>query len=436
MSAYQYLSILTALAILTAFLNQYLMKMQTTIAITSGGLLLSVILFIAGHTWWPELQVFAVHLQEGINFPDFVLKGVLGFLLFAGGLGINLQAMRSQKWEIVVLVFVGILISTVLIGIGVWALTALFGMQIPFIYCLLFGALISPTDPIAVLAIVKKLGAPEQIAIQLEGESLFNDGVGLVVFLSIYAVAFSGEEASFGAVSGLFLTEAIGGVLFGALLGMLAHYVIVATHEGPMELAITICVPTAGFAAANLLGVSGALAMVVAGIIIGNWTRTSGFSAESEAFLDHFWELMDEVLNALLFLIIGLAMLAIPYHREQMLVVLLIIPVVLLARFASVGLPYMVFRRFREYHKYSVRILSWGGLRGALALAMAVSIPHGISLGASGELELRDFIVTATYVIVIFSILVQGTTIGPMIEDAKREVAVRSAVRTNNPDNL
>ncbi len=420
MTDYQALCILAAVAFGIAFLSQHIVRMQTTIAITTGALVLSLLMLLLGHTIFPELQAFAVGFLLNIDFPQFVLQGVLGFLLFAGGLGINLQAMRCQKWEITVLVIFGVLVSTVLVAAGVWALCALLGMPIAFIYCLLFGALISPTDPIAVLAIVKKLKAPEQIAIQLEGESLFNDGVGLVIFLSIYAVAFGHEEPSIANISAIFLREAVGGIAFGAVIGILAHYMISATDEGPMELAMTLCVPTAGFAAANLLGVSGALAMVISGIIVGNWTRYSGFSAQSETFLDQFWSLVDEFLNALLFLMIGLAMLVIEFKPEEYLIILFVIPIVLLARFLSVGVPYLAFRRFREYNEYSVRILSWGGLRGALSLAMAVSIPLGVPIAGEGSLELRSVLVAMTYGIVLFSIIVQGSTIAPLINKAKQ----------------
>jgi CPA1 family monovalent cation:H+ antiporter len=420
MSFYQSLCILAAMAFAIAFMNQYIIRMQTTIAITSGALLLSLLMLVMGKTLWPGLQEFAITLLSNIDFEEFVLSGVLGFLLFAGGLGINLEAMHSQKWEIAVLVFFGVITSTVLVALGMWVVCPLFGLTMPFIYCLLFGALISPTDPIAVLAIVKKLNAPEQIAIQLEGESLFNDGIGLVIFLSIYAVAFGGVEPSFGQVAELFAREALGGIAYGAILGLVMHLMISATDEGPMELAMTLCVPTAGFAIADLLGVSGALAMVIAGIIIGNWTRKTGFSEQSKTFLDQFWHLLDEFLNALLFLMIGLALLVIQFEYAKLTLILSMIPVVLLARYISVALPYSVFRRFRDYNQYSVRILSWGGLRGALSLAMAVSIPAGIMLDEDGARGLRNLMVTMTYVIVLFSIIVQGATVAPMINRAKR----------------
>lgn len=425
MSAYQTVCILAALAFSLGFLNQYLMRMQTTIAITSGALAISVVLMVLGKTLWPELANLAVHTLSSIDFPDFVLRGVLGPLLFAGGLGINLEAMRQQKWEIGVLVVFGVICSTVLVGLGLWLLAELLSLQIPLVYCLLFGAIISPTDPIAVLAIVKKLNAPEQIAVQLEGESLFNDGIGLVMFLTVYAVAFGSGHASTALVLEIVAQEVVGGLLFGLLIGLLAHFMISATDEGPMELGLTMCVPTAGFVVANMLGVSGPLAMVVAGIIVGNWTRKSGFSDEGRHFLDKFWALLDEALNALLFLMIGLAMVMIAYHPVVVVLSVAAIALVLAARFATVGLSFAGFRRFRRYHMYSVRILSWGGLRGALSLAMAISIPTGVAVGARGEFDLRDLLVAVTYAVVLFSIIVQGITIAPIVRRSRAEADSR-----------
>lgn len=421
MTAYQTVCILAALAFTLAFLNQYLMRMQTTIAITSGALAISVILMVLGKTLWPALGDLAVHTLSGIDFQDFVLQGVLGPLLFAGGLGINLEAMRHHKWEIAILVVFGVVCSTFLVGVGLWLLAELLSLQIPLVYCLLFGAIISPTDPIAVLAIVKKMNAPEQIAVQLEGESLFNDGIGLVMFFTVYAVAFGGGHASTAFVLEILAQEVAGGVLFGVLIGLLAHFMISATREGPMELGLTMCVPTAGFVAANMLGVSGALAMVVAGIIIGNWTRKSGFSEEGRNFLDKFWALLDEALNALLFLMIGLAMVLIAYHPSVVVLSIAAIALVLAARFTTVGLSFVGFRRFRQYHRYSVRILSWGGLRGALSLAMAVSVPAGVAIGAGGQFDLRDLLTAVTYSVVLFSIIVQGITIAPIVRWSREE---------------
>ncbi|WP_257797891.1 cation:proton antiporter [Psychromonas sp. CD1] len=339
--------------------------------------------------------------------------------MFAGGLGIKLDHMKDQKWEITILALGGTLFSTAFVGIVLWWVCQLIGLSFDFIYCLLFGALISPTDPIAVLAIVKKLKAPKRIAIQIEGESLFNDGFGLIIFITIFSIAFATGEPTAASVSMLFLHEAIGGILYGLLLGLFFHYLISATDDSSMELLLTIGIPTGGYVFANALGVSGPLAMVVTGIMIGNWTRLKGFSQESKEKLDHFWVLVDEFLNGVLFLLIGLTMLQFVFHLEDAVVVLIAIPIVLTARYLSVKLSYIGFNRFRSYNPYSVAILTWGGLRGGLALAMAMSIPSGIMVLPEKNIDVREIILVMTYGVVFFSILVQGSTIIPIINKAK-----------------
>ncbi len=420
MSVYYTLCFLAALAIFIAFANQYVVKIQTTIAITAGSMVISALLVLFGKLGWFNLEPLAVKTMQSIDFQNFLLKGILGFLLFAGGLGINLKALRSQKWEITILSIVATLLSTFMIGYGFWFIAKLLGWELPLVYCMLFGALISPTDPIAVLAIVKKMQAPPQIAIQIEGESLFNDGVGLVIFATVFAVAFGGVEPTFGSVAGLFLHEALGGILFGAVLGLIAHVMISATDDGSLELLLTLCIPTAGFAFANMIGVSGALAMVVTGIMIGNWTRHSGFSEQSRHHLDHFWELMDQFLNALLFLLIGLALVLLELSWHDWVLLVIAVPLCLAARFISVSLPYMAFRRFRSYNTFSVRILTWGGLRGGLAMAMALALPSGVMMIPEHGVDLRQVILVMTYSVVMFSIVVQGMTITPMITAAKK----------------
>ncbi|WAG05610.1 sodium:proton antiporter [Aeromonas jandaei] len=420
MSVYYTLCFLAALAIFIAFANQYVVKIQTTIAITAGSMLISALLVLFGKLGWFNLEPLAIKTMESIDFQNFLLKGILGFLLFAGGLGINLKALRSQKWEITILAIIATLLSTFIIGYGFWFIAKLLGWELPLVYCMLFGALISPTDPIAVLAIVKKMKAPPQIAIQIEGESLFNDGVGLVIFATVFAVAFGGVEPTFGSVAGLFLHEALGGILFGVVLGVIAHVMISATDDGSLELLLTLCIPTAGFAFANMIGVSGALAMVVTGIMIGNWTRNVGFSEQSSHHLDHFWELMDQFLNALLFLLIGLALVLLELSWHDWVLLVIAVPLCLAARFISVSVPYMVFRKFRTYNTFSVRILTWGGLRGGLAMAMALALPSGVMMIPSHGVDLRQVILVMTYAVVMFSIVVQGMTITPMIAAAKR----------------
>lgn len=427
MSVYATLCFLAAAAMLIAFLNAKLGKWQNTIAITAGSLILSLLIIAAGKNGFTQLEGLAVTQLAKIDFEHFLLNGLLGFLLFAGGLGIKLESLKDQKWEIAVLALAATLFSTFFVGYGLFYICQFIGMPFDLIYCLLFGALISPTDPIAVLAIVKKLNAPKRISIQIEGESLFNDGFGLVIFVTFFSIAFSGQELTFATLSTLFLHEAIGGIVYGLALGLIFHYLISATDDHAMELLLTIGVPTAGYVCGQMLGVSGPLAMVVAGIMIGNWTRKTGFSKESQAQLDHFWELVDEFLNGVLFLLIGLSMLLFSFHEKDWILMIIAIPLVLLARYFSVLLSYMGFKCFRSYNPYSVSILTWGGLRGGLALAMAMAIPAGVMVLPEENIDVREVILVMTYSVVLFSILIQGSSIVPLINKAKKW-------QENNPD--
>jgi CPA1 family monovalent cation:H+ antiporter len=420
MSVYNTLCFLAAAAMLIAFFNSKIGKMQTTIAITAGSMMLSLVIIVAGHNGWFNLREIATETLTDINFEDFLLKGILGFLLFAGGLGIKLQNLKDQKWEITVLALGATLFSTFFIGFVLWGICNLIGINFDLIYCLLFGALISPTDPIAVLAIVKKLNAPQRISTQIEGESLFNDGFGLVIFVTLFTIAFGSETPTVGSVSALFLQEAIGGIIYGLVLGLIFHYLISSTNDHSMELLLTIGIPTSGYAFAEILHVSGPLAMVVSGIMIGNWTRYIGFSKESEDHLDHFWELVDEFLNGVLFLLIGMSMLLFQFHQEDWILMAISIPLVLASRYLSVFISYIGFKRFRTYNPLSVNILTWGGLRGGLALAMALAIPSGILVIPDKNIDVRELILVMTYSVVVFSILIQGSTITKMIEKAKK----------------
>ena len=311
------------------------------------------------------------------------------------------------------------LASTFFIGFLLYGVALLFGWHIDLIYCILFGALISPDDPIAVLAIIKNLKAPKRLSMQVEGESLFNDGIGLVIFTTVFAVAFGGHEPTASSILHLFFKEALGGIAFGLVLGLFAHYLISATDDGSLEILLTLIVPTAGFMLANLLHVSGALAMVVAGILIGNWTRYTGFSQQSQRYLDHFWEMIDHFLNSLLFILIGLAILLIHVSWQGLILIFLAIPVCLICRYASVWLPFQVMKRYRKYNPYTMKVLTWGALRGGLALAMALSIPSGQFYIEGLEMDVRDLILGMTYAVVAFSILVQGMTIETLIRKSK-----------------
>jgi CPA1 family monovalent cation:H+ antiporter len=339
---------------------------------------------------------------------------MLGFLLFAGAMDVKLNLLKNQRYEITVLAIISTLLSTTIIGFASYALCAFFGWPIPLVCCLLFGALISPTDPIAVLAIIKKMHAPEKISVQVEGESLFNDGVGLVLFATLFSVAFSGIEPSFSAVSELFLLEAFGGIIFGLILALLAHFSIRWTNDHHLEFLITLSIPSAGYALTNLIGVSGPLAMVISGLVIGNITRHNGLSEQSQLTLTPFWHTIDAFLNNLLFLLIGLILVTLPLTTSEILLGLLAIPLVLIARFISISVPYFGFRKFRQYDPHSVKILTWGGLRGGLALAMAASIPSGVY--EVNGIDIHALLLTITYVVVIFSIIVQGSTVAPLIK--------------------
>ncbi|MFZ7186336.1 cation:proton antiporter [Avibacterium avium] len=420
MNVYTYICFLSAISILIGFVTQKINdKIQYTIAITATSMVASLVLLIMGHFNLLHVDLLAKGVMEQIDFKSFLLNGILGFLLFAGALGIKLPVMKSQKCEITILALFSTFASTFLIGSTFYLLTYALGWEVDFIYCMLFGALISPTDPIAVLAIIKNLKAPKKLSMKVEGESLFNDGVGLVIFTTIFAVAFGGKQPTLADVSELFLMEAGGGLLFGLILGLVAHFLISATDDGSLEILLTLTIPTAGFMVANLLEVSGALAMVVSGIIIGNWTRHTGFSKQSQHYLDHFWEMIDHFLNSLLFLLIGAAMLLVNFTYQGIILSLLAIPLCLICRYISVWTPFKFLSMKTTYNPYTLRILTWGGLRGGLSLAMALSIPVGSLYIPKIGMNVRDLLLVMTYAVVMFSILVQGTTIETMVRKSK-----------------
>ena len=420
MNIYTYICFLSAIAILLGFVTSKISdKIQSTIAITASAMVGSLLLLLLGSFNWLNLDVIATETMKQIDFKSFLLNGILGFLLFAGALGIKLPVMKDQKWEIATFALFSTLASTFIVGFLIYAFANLIGLDVDLTYCLLFGALISPTDPIAVLAIIKNLRAPKRLSMQVEGESLFNDGVGLVIFTTIFAVAFGGQEPTFGGVMGLFLQEAIGGIFYGLVLGLVAHWLISSTDDGSLEILLTLTIPTAGFMLAGVLHVSGALAMVVSGIMIGNWTRKKGFSEQSQRYLDHFWEMIDHFLNSLLFFLIGFALLLVDFTFRGFIMMLLAIPICLAARYASIWIPFQAMKQIRTYNPYSLKILTWGALRGGLSLAMALSIPQGVAFINGTDMDVKDLILLMTYAVVTFSILVQGVTIEKMIQQSK-----------------
>jgi CPA1 family monovalent cation:H+ antiporter len=301
---------------------------------------------------------------------------------------------------------VGVLISTLLVGSLIWLALGAIGLGLSFIYCLIFGALISPTDPIAVLGLLKTVGAPKSLETKITGESLFNDGIGVVVFLVLLGIATRGET-TVAEVALLFVEEAVGGVVFGLLAGGLAYWMLKQVDNYQVEVLITLALVMGGYALATAIHVSGPIAVVVAGLLIGNQGRLFAMSETTRDHLDTFWELLDEILNAVLFVLIGLELLVLSFKGEYLLAASIAIPIVLLARLVSVGLPIGLMRRTRAFSPWVVTLLTWGGLRGGISVALALSLPTGPE---------RELILAITYVLVVFSILVQGLTIGPLLQ--------------------
>ncbi len=404
MSLVETITVLVCLAALFSYVNERFLKLPATIGLMALGLSFSLIMVALGTIGIPVHRQ-AVAFMQRIDFNETLMHGLLSFLLFAGALHFNVRNLFGQKWFIGTLASVGVALSTCLVGVLTYYAFGLIDVEIPFLYCLLFGALISPTDPIAVLGILKKAGAPKSLETKIVGESLFNDGVGVVVFLVLLGVATRGmtDPADVGL---LFLEEVGGGALLGAALGFLTATMMRTIDDYRVEILLTLALVMGGYALADALHMSGPIAVVVAGLVIGSHARHSAMSETTRQYLDTFWELVDELLNAVLFVLIGLEVLALTFEGRYLAAGLIGIPIVLAARFISVAVPLHLFRLWRTFSPYAAIILTWGGLRGGISVAMALSLPPG---------QFRDAIVGATYVIVVFSILVQGLTIERLI---------------------
>ncbi len=409
MSIFNILAVLITLSALFSYVNHRFIRLPTTIGLMLIALVMSLAMIAAGGVV-PELRPEVQKLLDSINFDETLLHGMLSFLLFAGALHINLNDLARQKWAIALLSTGGVLLSTFIVGPLVWWLLGALGIQVPLIYCLLFGALISPTDPIAVLGILRQANAPKSLEIKIAGESLFNDGVGVVVFLALLGVATGEHHAELSHVLELFLREAAGGVVFGLAIGAAAFWMLRSVDKYQVEILITLAVATGGYALAERLHLSAPIAIVVAGLLIGNQGRRFAMSDTTREHLDTFWELVDEVLNAVLFVMIGLEVMVLTLSLSNLLAGLMVIPVVLAARFVSVGLPVSLLRLFRQFSPRAVRVLTWGGLRGGISVALALSLP---------EVPEREPILAITYMVVVFSILVQGLTIGRVVRGSE-----------------
>ncbi|MEL7146560.1 MAG: sodium:proton antiporter [Bacteroidota bacterium] len=400
-------TILIVLSALFGYINVRLLRLPNTIGLMIIAIVFTLGLFLTSLVN-PALLDFAEELIGRVDFKTVLLDVMLGFLLFAGALHTNFDLLKVQRWPILVFATVGVLTSTFLVGTFVYYVFGWLGFQLEFIHCLLFGALISPTDPIAVLGIMKKAGVPKILETKIVGESLFNDGIGVVVFLTIYSIA-SGDQSghggsSFNDVVTLFGQEVLGGVAFGGLIGYIAYKMLKSIDNYEIEVMITLACVMGGYVLAHYLHLSAPLAMVVAGLIVGNNTvRDTAMSDITEEFVDKFWELVDMLLNALLFVLIGLELLIIQYDTMFLIAGLIAVLLVLVGRFLSLIVPVRLFAKKLDFLPYTSTLMTWGGLRGGISIALALTLTADMN---------RDLFITVTYVVVVISIVLQGLTIG------------------------
>ncbi|MCB9201248.1 MAG: sodium:proton antiporter, partial [Flavobacteriales bacterium] len=400
-------ALLVVLSAAFGYVNLRLFRLPNTI-----GLMLVAILFTVGLFLTSAIDDTLLRHTEDmvgeIDFKTMVLDIMLGFLLFAGAMHTDWDQLKEQRWPILVFATVGVLTSTFLVGaLSHWAFAAI-GHPVAFIHCLLFGALISPTDPIAVLGVLKQAGVPKKLETKIVGESLFNDGVGVVVFLTILSIATgkASDEHLVSEVLKLFGVEVFGGIAFGAMLGWVTFRLMRSINDYEIEVLITLACVMGGYAAAHMLHLSGPLAIVVAGLIVGNERlRGLSMSDRTEEFVDKFWHLVDVLLNALLFVLIGLELLIVDFTTEVLLAGGLAIVLVLAARYLSLLVPVHLFAKRLEFLPHTATLMTWGGLRGGISIALALSLPAAME---------REFLLAVTYVVVVFSILGQGLSLGKL----------------------
>lgn len=405
MNAFDLMAAVLTLTALLAWLNVRFLHLPTTIGVMVLAIALSLALVVLDKGGF-DFAARSKHLVGDIDFSATLLNGMLSFLLFAGALQVKSKLLRENYAAVATLATIGVALSTAIVAALAWGFARLIGIDLPFRFALLFGALISPTDPIAVLAILRKAHVDAATELKITAESLFNDGVGVVLFVLVLAFASSGRDVTVPDALLLFAREALGGAAFGAAAGGLAFYLLRTVDSYQTEVLVTLALVTGGYALAHALGLSGPIAMVVAGLLIGNAGRAYAMSENTRRHVDLFWEMVDDVLNAVLFVLIGLEVLRVSLKPIWLLAGAGCVVIVLFARLASISLPVLASGHLRTFRGATIPVLTWGALRGGIAVALALSIPAG---------DERDIVLTMTYVVVVFSILVQGLTIGPLV---------------------
>jgi CPA1 family monovalent cation:H+ antiporter len=398
--------IVLAITALIAWLNARFLKLPSTIGVMAAALMLSAAALALDRLGVDEPHVLGAELLQTFDFSEVLMQGMLSVLLFAGALQVDLRELAAYRWQIALLAFGGTVAAALLVGFGLHAILPYAGLSVPLAYCLVFGALIAPTDPISVTGLLRKLGAPHNLETVISGESLFNDGVGIVVFVVMAQLAASHQVPEAGDIALLLLREAGGGIVFGIVLGYVSYFLLASIDSYQEEVLITVATVIGGYALAHRLGVSGPLAMVATGILIGNMGREHAMSSQTEEHVDQFWELLDGILNATLFVLIGFEALVLPLSGTLFAGGVAAIGVTLAARLLTAGLPVAWFQRHGGLPKGAWQVLTWGGLRGGISVALALSLPPS---------PYRDILVTVTYEVVVFSVLVQGLTTGPLV---------------------
>ena len=410
-SLFQTLTIVVGIAAFFSYINHKFLKLPTTIGLMIMALVVAAVMILVGEVN-RDFMMQTCRIVHVIDFRLLLMDVMLSFLLFAGALHVNARSLKKERISVLLFATMGVLISTFIVGFLSQGVMSLVGFDVPLTYCLLFGALISPTDPIAVLAILKSANVSSSLETKISGESLFNDGVGVVVFLSILLVHENGvANFEFSETLKLFGEEAVGGVIYGAILGYAGYRILKSIEDAPkIEVLITIAITMGGYGLASMIHVSGPLAMVVAGLIIGNKLILPKNAGKSANEVSEFWEMLDEILNAVLFVLIGLEIISLPNQGSYIIAGLLMIPTVLLARLISVSIPISIMKKGEATASKTISILTWGGLRGGISIALALSLPQS---------EFRDLIILITYCVVVFSIIFQGLTIGKLVKKLK-----------------